>query len=363
MNHLVKGQSFSLRNGAPLTDLKFKNSGMAALSSSGEINANDKRDLMHQIGMLLQSVSSGEIVQQPSGGQFASLSNDQKRDLIAVASNDPAKWAALGASIAQDVREQQTRQGFLRSLAVVENLKQGEQMRVPMPRHGSRAVIATGPTSLSYQLMTDRYYTPPEFELKASVRVSKLDMGQATHDLLDHAYNDAVEGMVTAGDRIWKQAADRTVGKSNNLVGFSGALTPAVLSRAATRIRDWNLPVSRAIIANSFWEDIQSESSWAAALTPVAQYDLVLTGKIATVFGLDLMTDGFRPENQRVLQRNEAYIVADREYHASMASRGGIEATPTDGANQGETTKGWLLSEVMSLIIPNTRSVIKLQRI
>lgn len=362
MNHLVKGQSFSLRNGAPLTDLKFKGSNMTALSSNGEFNANDNRDLMRQIGQLLQSMSSGEIVQN-NGGEFASLSNDQKRDLVAVSSSDPAKWAALGASIAQDVREQQTRQGFLRSLCVVENLKQGEQLRVPMPRHGTRAVVATGPTSLSYQMINDRYYTPAEFELKAAVRVSKLELGQATHDLLDHAYNDAIEGMVTAGDRIWKNAADRTVGKSNNLVGFSGALTPAVLSRAATRIRDWNLPVSRAIIANSFWEDIQSESSWATALTPVGQYDLVLTGKIATIYGLDLMTDGFRPENQRVLSRGEAYIVADPEYHATMGSRGGIESTPTDGANQGETTKGWLLSEVMSFIIPNTRSVIKLQRI
>jgi hypothetical protein len=362
MSNLVKGKTFSLRNGAPVTDLKFKGSNMTALSSNGEVNANDNRDLMHKIGQLLQSVSSGEIVQQ-NVGAFASLSNSDKVNLIAVANSDKDKWAALGASIAQEVREQQTRQGFLRSMTVVENMKQGEVMRVPMPKHGGRAIVATGPTALQYQLINDRYFTPSPFELKASVRVSKLEMVQATHDLLDHAYNEAVEGMVTAGDRIWKSAADRTVGKSNNLVGFSGALTPAVISRAASRIREWNLPVSRAVIAASFWEDIQSESSWATALTPVSQYELLLTGKIATIFGLDLMTDGFRPENQRVLTRNDAYIVADSEYHATMGSFGGIESTPTDGSNNGETTKGWLLSEVMSFVIPNTRSVIKLQRI
>lgn len=356
-------QRFNLKSGAPLTDLKLKGQGMTALSSNGEINASSVADLLVQSGKIMQALASGQIQQSAPEGNFMSLSHDEKRDILVSASSDTQLWAALGANISQDVREQAARQGFIRNLTVVNNLKTGEAQRVPYPRHMTKAIVATGPTSVGYQLIRDRYYTPPEFELKASVRVSKLDLGQATHDLLDHAYNDAVEGMITAADRVWKRAADRTVGLSNTLTAFAGALTPAVVSRAANKIRDWNIPVSRAVIANSFWEDIQSESAWATALTPVAQYELLLTGKVGTIFGLEIWTDGFRPDNQRVLERGEAYIVADAEYHGILGSRGGIESTPTDGANNGETTKGWLLSETMSFIIPNEKSVVKLQKL
>lgn len=363
MKTQLPSQRFNLKGGAPLIDLKLPGQGMQALSSNGELNASDVKDLLAQTGKLMQALASGQIQQAAPEGNFMSLSTSEKRDILVSASSDADLWAALGANISQDVREQASRQGFIRNLAVINNLKQGEAQRIPYPRHMSKAIIATGPTSVAYQLIRDRYFTPPEFELKTSVRVSKLDLGQATHDLLDHAYNDAVEGMITAADRVWKRAADKTVGLSNTLTAFAGALTPAVLSRAATKIRDWNLPVSRAVIANSFWEDIQSESAWATTLTPVAQYELLLTGKVGTIFGLDIWTDGFRPDNQRVLNRGEAYIVADSEYHGILGSRGGIESTPTDGANQGETTKGWLLSEVMSFYIPNEKSVVKLQKL
>lgn len=360
---LPKGRTFRLGNGAPLTDLRFQGQGMAALSSNGEMNASSQKDLLQQIGNLMQAVASGQVVEQNHQQGFMALSSEQKRDVLIAANSDVEKWRALGANIAEDVREQASRQGFIRNMAVVNNLRQGEVQRVPMPRHQSRAAIATSPSGMSYQLMRDRYYTPPEFELKANVRVSKLDLGQATHDLLDHAYNDAVEAMMTGADRIWKRAADATVGSANNLTLISGRLTPAVIGALRTQVSNWNLPVRKAVISNSFWEDIIAEPTWADALTPVSQYELLLTGRVGTVFGLELITDGFRPENQIVLGQGEIYVVSEPEHHATMGSRGGIESTPTDGANQGETTKGWLLSEIMSFILPNPRSVAKARRI
>lgn len=359
------GNSFRLATGAPVQDLRFKGQASNAIGRNGEVNASSQSDLLAQIGQLMQSVSSGVVVKDHSqgDGSFMSLSNDAKTDILNNAINDSEKWAVLGANIAEDVQEQASRQGFIRNLAVVNNLRQGEIQRVPMPRHQTVAAVATSPSGLSYQLMRDRYYTPPEFELKANVRVNKLDMGQATHDLLDHAYNDALEAMMTAADRIWKSAADSTVGKANNLSLITGRLTPSIVARLRTEVTNWSLPARKAIISNNLWEDVISEPSWADALTPVAQYELLMTGRVGTMYGMEIFTDGFRPANQIVLGKNELYVVSDPEFHATMGSRGGIESTPTDGANQGETTKGWLLSEIMSFILPNPRSVAKAQRI
>lgn len=361
----MKPTTYSLRNGAPVTDLRFKGQASAAIGSNGELNASSQRDLFKQIGNMMTALSSGDLVQDAnhSDGSFMSLSAAEKTDIMNNSMHSPEAWAALGANIAEEVQEQRARQGFIRNLCVVNNLRMGDIQRVPMPRHQTVATIATAPSGLSYQLMRDRYFTPPEFELKANIRVNKLDMGQATHDLLDHAYNDALESMMTKADRIWKDAADSTVGKANNINLITGRLTPSVVARLRSEVTNWNLQARKAIISNNFWEDVISEASWADQLTPVAQYELLMTGKVGTMYGMELYTDGFRPSNQIVLGKNELYVVSDAESHATMGSRGGIESTPTDGANQGETTKGWLLSEIMSFILPNPRSVAKAQRI
>lgn len=356
-------KTYRLKNGAPVTDLRFKSQSSNAIGRNGELTASSNKDLLGQIAKLMQSCSSGEIVPDHGKDSFMSLSASEKTEILNDAIGNGERWAALGANIAEDVQEQSSRLGFIRNLSVVNDLRQGEVQRVPMPRHQTVATIATSPSGLSYQLMRDRYFTPPEFELKANIRVSKLDMGQATHDLLDHAYNDALESMMTAADRIWKAAADATVGKANPINLLTGRLTPATIARMRTQVTTWNLPCRRAIISNNLWEDIMSEPSWQGSLTPVSQYELLMTGKVATVFGLEIMTDGFRPSNQVVLKDSEVYVLSEPEYHATMGSRGGIESTPTDGANQGETTKGWLLSEIMSFILPNPRSVSKLERI
>jgi hypothetical protein len=358
------GTSMRLGTGQTPQDLRLKGNAFAAVSSNGEMNAHGNKDLIAAIGQLMAVASSNNGSLLPVGGdhdeeRIYSLSAAQKLDLLISASADDKTWAALGANIAEDVREQASRQGFVNAVAVVNPLRQGEVARVPMPRHQAQAIIATSPSGMDYQLMRDRYYTPPEFELKYNVRVSKLDLGQATHDLLDHAYNDALEGIMTAGDRVWKSAADQTVNKENDLTLIIGRMSPASVARLKTKVTDWNLPANKLILANNFWEDVMADPAWTSALTPVAQYDLLMNGRISTVFGMELITDGFRPDNQRVLERGEMFCISDKEFHATKGSRGGVTSTPTDGANQGETTKGWLLSEIMSFIMPNARSVSK----
>lgn len=362
-NTLPVGRTFRLANGAPLTDLRLNGQGFAALSSNGEINASSQKDLLQQIGNLMTAMASGQIVEQSAAGSFMSLSNAEKRDILAGAQNDPELWRSLGANIAEEVREQASRQGFMSSLVMINELRQGETQRVPMPKHDVQSVVVTAPSQMGFQMIRDRYFTPPEFELKANVRISKLDLGQATHDLLDHAYSEALEAMMTGKDRIWKAAADRTIGIANNVTLISGRLTPATIGALRTKVTDWNLPATKVVMANSFWEDIISEPSWATALTPVSQYELLLTGKVGTLFGMELMTDGFRPENQRVLDRGDLYVVSDRENHGAMGVRGGIESLPTDGSNTGDTSRGWLLSEILSFILANPRSVAAAKRV
>jgi hypothetical protein len=98
-------------------------------------------------------------------------------------------------------------------------------------------------------------------------------------------------------------------------------------------------------------------------LDPVTKYDLVMHGYLGTLVGLQLLTDAFRQPTQKVLSRGEIYVVGSPENHGAYTDRGGVRSTPTSGADQGNTSKGWLLSEMFSFILANPRSVAKGRRV
>jgi len=73
--------------------------------------------------------------------------------------------------------------------------------------------------------------------------------------------------------------------------------------------------------------------------------------------------DAFRQPNQKVLNAGEIYVVSDPQNHGSYSTRGGIQSTPTSGADMGNSTRGWFMTEPFSLVLANPRSVVKGKRI
>lgn len=359
-----------LANGDPIEELKFGKSKEKALSSStGEFNAYDQKDLVQSISNLMHAVQNGQIVQQQQSAVASSKESAdvarERREILASAFNDDSgkKWAALGASIASQINEQASREGFLRRLSVGNSLKQGEIARVPMPSNDAVAVVATAPTDLGYQLIRSKMFQPEEFEINSNVRVEQLEIDQVSGDILELAYNQGLEAIMVTEDRIWKRAADMSVGVVNNLTYIAGELTTKIMGSLRGIVAEHNLPVSSAIISNDYWSDIIGSSDFSSFFDPITKYDLALNGQLGTLIGMQLITDAFRQPNQKVLNRGEIYIVAAPENSSAYTDRGGVRSTPTTGADSGNTGRGWLLSEPFSFILANPRSVAKAQRI
>lgn len=363
------GAQLVLKNGDPISELKFGRSNQRALSSNGEFNASDKADLVKAITSLMTSVSSGDVVPEyksavASSGEYAQMIQE-RREVLAAAYADSTgeKWAALGASIALQLQEQRNREGFLRRIAVGQTLKQGEIPRIAMPSWDAVAIVATSSSNVGYQIVRSKVFTPGEFEILANLRVENLDIEQVSGDLLDEAYNQGLDAIMVGEDRLWKKAADLSVGVVNPLNYISGTLTTQMLATIRQSVTDWNLPATNAIISNDFWSDVIGSNDFATFLDPVSKYDLVLNGYLGTLVGMNLVTDAFRQPNQKVLGRGEIYVIASPENHAAYTDRGGVRSTPTSGADQGNTTKGWLISELLSFILANPRSVAKGKRV
>lgn len=360
----LAGAQVVLRNGDPLTELKFGKSNSAALDEkTGEFNAYNKKDLINSLSSLMDAVSSGDVVtDQPLSSEAAA---DQRKELLASALADEtgAIWASLGASLANQINEQANREGFLRKVSMPHTLRQGDIARIPMPSHNTIAVVATSASSIGYQTIRQKVYTPAEFEINGNVRVEQLDIDQVNGDLLEHAYNDGLQSIMVQEDVIWKRSADATVGVVNPLEYISGDLTPRILGNLRQSVSRWNLPVSTAVIANDYWSDIIGSPDFSSFLDPVTKYDLALNGQLGTLVGLQLHTDAFRAPNQRVLNPGDLYVVANPEYHAAYTTRGGVRSTPTSGADGGNSTRGWFLSCPFSFILANARSVAVARRV
>jgi hypothetical protein len=364
------GAKLVLKNGDPVEELRFAGSNQRALSSAtGEFNANDKQELVRAITKLMSAQASGEIVPEYQSALASSEQRAQqlqeRREILAAAYNDASgkQWAALGANMALQLNEQRNREGFLRRICVGQTLRQGEIARVTLPAWDAVAVVATSSASVGYQMVRNKLFQPDEFEINANLRVEQLEIEQVSGDILEDVYNQGLDAIMVQEDRLWKQAADKTVGVTNPLNYIAGQLTTQVLAQIRQGVSDWNLPATTAIISNDFWSDIIGSSDFAQFLDPVTKYDLAMHGNLGTLIGMNLMTDAFRQPNQKVLNRGEIYVVSSPENHAAYTDRGGVRSTPTSGADHGNTTRGWLMSEMFSFVLANPRSVSKGQRV
>lgn len=359
----AQGVILCTRDGKPLSENRM-------FSASGELNANDKRDAFAQQRQLLNMVQRGDIVQ--ADAEILSMSSQEREArrhernaLFHEAASDPTaqKWASLGSNIVGKIENQMERAGLMRSVLMNGGtLRIGEAAQWRLKENVCSAVVASGPTNVGYQVLRGKVFNPQEFEMLANVRVRKLDMYQVGGDLLDEAQADVKTALVTGEDRLLIQALDATVGKVHPITYLHGALAPDNLSSLRDSLDSYGIPVAATLLSSDFWTDIVGSDVWMQALEPVTKYELITTGRLASLLGMDLITDGFRDPTQRVMSRGSIYTLGQPEYLGGYTTRGGATVQATDGANEGNTDKGWLISQVQSLLIGNVKSVAKAVR-
>jgi hypothetical protein len=366
---MYKGAELILPNGSPFTELRVGTSTSSKVmdETTGEFNASSIKDLCGQITRVMNAIENGHIA--PASQHMKSMSSaavvQKRREALQAAYHDTSgeAWKSLGGALALQLQEQRAREGFMRRVCAGQTLKSGDLARIEMPCWDAVAIVASSSAQVGYQVIRNKTFNLVEFEVLANLRAEQLEIDQASGDLLETLYTQGLDATMVTEDRLWKQAADLSVNVVNPITYVSGSLTPGLLMKAQTQVTNWNLPATTAIISNDFWTDVSSSADFAAFFDPVTKYDLVMNGTLATLSGMTLITDAFRQPNQKVLEQGEIYIISSPENHAGFTDRGGIRATPTSGADQGNTTRGWLLVEALSFVLANPRSVAKAKRI
>jgi hypothetical protein len=89
----------------------------------------------------------------------------------------------------------------------------------------------------------------------------------------------------------------------------------------------------------------------------------LLTGQLGTIYGMTILSDGYRHTQHRVLEQGEMFVVGDKINHGQYTDRGGVTSQPTDVTTERVPGRGWVFNELMSMVIANSRSVARAIRV
>ena len=136
-----------------------------------------------------------------------------------------------------------------------------------------------------------------------------------------------------------------------------GSLTPRLLAETVNAILTQGLPAGSLLLSSNLWAHIIGESSFHSMFDAVTQHELLLTGQIATIFGFPIITDGFRHEELRVLEKGEMIALSSMEHLGVYADYGPFTPQHYNLNVIGQDGMGVFAQEFPGLCLPNSRAV------
>lgn len=343
------------------TEFRLPGQNQRLVGANGEINASSKKDLLSNSMGLMNAVSAGAVV---TDGQMNQMeSREVNRQLVQAAFDDARSHRVLGERIADNIYMTANRKGYLRRFLNKIDLKQGDIPRFPVRKKNVQAMLVSGPTRVEAQITTDNWLTPPELQIVGRVFIPQNEINQSNSDVLDEKFIEGQEAVMVTEDRLWLNAARATIGVENDLSVISGTLSPLSLMNVRQNVVQWGLKAVYCLMASDLFVDIVGDATFIQAIEPVARHELVMTGELATLYGLSLISEAYRHPEHKTLDQGEFAVISDPAFHGAYSDRGGVDSQPIDGTTERVIGRGWLFSESIALAVANARSVAFGQRV
>lgn len=337
------------------TELRVGGTGSRFVGHGGHINASSNKDLTQQVAAFLQMVSASNAVAEPEAVRMEKAAT--RRAAITAAFQDPLAHRELGELIADELYQAGNREGFARRVLARQELRQGQRPSVKMRMKNVVATVVTSPVQVQAQIIRDNTYTPPEVAIIARPFVEEIEIQQSLGDVLEEKFIEGQEGVMVAEDRLWRRLAIETVNTSNPMTNIVGNLTPAGLMTLRNQVTRWGIPAAHCLMANDLWSDIAGDNSFQQAIDQVSKYEVLMTGELGTMYGMTIISDAYRHPQHKVFDKGEIFIVGDAVNHGQYTDRGGITSQPIDISTEKVAGRGWVFTELLSMVVANSRSV------
>lgn len=351
-----------IRRNQHITEARFRGSNEHIVGHGGNINAGSRQELMQRLVELGSMISEGEINPLTSA-EVASAEERRVAVTEAFYDRETAAWSEMGAALSGEITTRVEREGFMRTLLERNDIQQGNQPRIRIREPNVRAVLSRGVAQTFAQYVRDKYITADEFYISANPHVDEIELNQGSADILEDKYFEGLEQILVQEDRTVKKLMDTTVGIYNDVTYFATGLTPSILGATKTALETWRLPALNFLFAIDLLNDIAFGTNFSTYFDPVSKYEIVMTGRIGRLFGMNLITDGYREPTLQVLEAGEYYITTAPNLLGGYTDRGPVKSTPSDQSNQGIQARGWFLNEIISMALGNAKGIVKGQRL
>jgi len=335
-----------------IENIKLKNS-MENFGDTrtGEVNASSKAEVAKKILAsmgLKQTTRDADVVKH-------------SREAVVAAYNDTTSndFHKIGAALAGQLYEVANRQGFARKFLLKTETQPGADIRMDVKFPSSVAVTAVSPIQVQAKYLRDKFYYPASVDIIFRCMISKQEIARASGDIVNEKLQEGLAAIEVQEDRLWKKSVDSLAGVMNPSNILASGLTPSSLAIMRNEIGRWNLPVATIVAASDVLNDLLGASSFTAWFDPVTQYEIIQTGNIGSLLGMELITDAYRTATLKVLDQGDVYVLSSPEYHGAIADRGPVESTELNGAITGENARGWFMSETIAMLVHNARSIAK----
>lgn len=348
-----------------------------ALSMGGVFNAANRKQAGDYTARMASQIAAGEWEPQNRFSASNGLADDNPRGQSRTASADELR--ALHATVrsavhddsthtrlAQDVqiflKETGDRVGFMPLVLVEKEMNPGAPYKIPIGFKQGTVQVAEGPTHVVPATYRNKTITPPEFDIQAHIKGGIPEIAANPGNALNDMLNQGLEQIVVASDRLVRNFSQNVANVFHAPIGIS-TLTPTIASQAEVAVTEFSAsPAQTMIMAVSFWTDFRTDSAWAEAYSPVQQYELLLDGRMGSVYGMTLVTDGMRIEQLQVLEPDEVFVYAAPDKNGAFIKYSEVESTPTDYRSLSQNAIGFFISQRAGVVYHGARSTISIQR-
>lgn len=343
-----------------------KHRGAQLFNDKGEMNAASKKDALAMLATAAQALSSGaDLVNdddyQAHTASAAKVREEHRQILSAMMADQTGEVKRrIGAEIAGTVNTTISRMGFMRQLLKYETLVQGQRPEITVQDKNTVAAVLTGPTQVQLQVVKDPFIVVPEVSISARPYIETRVLNTARNDVLQEKFDEALENILVQEDKLFKNSCDQLVTAMDQVTLHTGnGVTPAVVRAGLSGITDFNLTPTTVLFASNLFTNLITSREWENLIEPVTRLEILRTGRIGTLYGLNVMTDGVREKTQKVLNNNEIYFFGEPQFLGEYTDRGGVTSVPIGPAETGINGAGWHINEELSQAVVNHRAVHK----
>ena len=173
----------------------------------------------------------------------------------------------------------------------MQNVAPGQNARVKVRKKDVVAYQVTTDVKVQEQRIRQNWIYPPEYYINAMILIEDKDIAQASTDILDEKFQDGLEAVMRREDLISRALMVQAATSHNDLTLFP-SFTPSVLTTMRTAVDRWGIPAATMVISFDLWNDIIAHSEFVAWFDQVSKHELVLEGRLGSILGMEILTDG-----------------------------------------------------------------------